>query len=50
MGVKGISDIIICLGLVNVDFVDVCFVMIEVGIVLLGIGIGFGCLRVVEVV
>ena len=40
MGVKGISDIITCPGLVNVDFADVRSVMTEAGTALLGIGIG----------
>ena len=39
MGVKGISDIITCPGLVNVDFADVRSVMTEAGTALLGIGI-----------
>ena len=40
MGVKGISDIITCPGLVNVDFADIRSVMTEAGTALLGIGIG----------
>merc|ERR1711939_1181766 len=48
MGVKGISDIITCPGLVNVDFADVRSVMTESGTALLGIGIGSGRSRAVE--
>ena len=48
MGVKGISDIITCPGLVNVDFADVRSVMTEAGTALLGIGIGSGRSRAVE--
>ena len=48
MGVKGISDIITCPGLVNVDFADVRSVMTEAGTALLGIGIGSGRSRVIE--
>jgi cell division protein FtsZ len=42
MGVKGISDIIIKPGLVNVDFADVRSVMADAGTALLGIGVGSG--------
>ncbi len=48
MGVKGISDIITCPGLVNVDFADVRSVMTEAGTALLGIGLGSGRSRSVE--
>ena len=48
MGVKGISDIITCPGLVNVDFADVRSVMTEAGTALLGIGIGSGRYRAIE--
>ena len=48
MGVKGISDIITCPGLVNVDFADVRSVMAESGTALLGIGIGSGRSRALE--
>ncbi len=48
MGVKGISDIIMCPGLVNVDFADVRSVMTEAGTALLGIGIGSGRSRALE--
>jgi len=48
MGVIGISDIITCPGLVNVDFADVRSVMTEAGTALLGIGIGSGRSRAIE--
>ena len=48
MGVKGISDIITCPGLVNVDFADVRSVMTEAGTALLDIGIGSGRSRALE--
>ncbi|NMO83393.1 cell division protein FtsZ [Cyanobacteria bacterium 150NLHA] len=48
MGVKGISDIITCPGLVNVDFADVRSVMTEAGTALLGIGEGSGRSRAIE--
>ena len=48
MGVKGISDIITCPGLVNVDFADVRSVMTEAGTALLGIGVGSGRSRAIE--
>ncbi len=48
MGVKGISDIITCPGLVNVDFADVRSVMTEAGTALLGIGMGSGRSRAIE--
>ena len=48
MGVKGISDIITCPGLVNVDFADIRSVMTEAGTALLGIGIGSGRARAQE--
>ena len=48
MGVKGISDIIIKPGLVNVDFADVRSVMAQAGTALLGIGVGSGRSRASE--
>ncbi len=48
MGVKGISDIITCPGLVNVDFADVRSVMTDAGTALLGIGVGSGRSRALE--
>ena len=48
MGVKGISDIITCPGLVNVDFADVRSVMTEAGTALLGIGMGSGRSRAID--
>ncbi len=48
MGVKGITDIITCPGLVNVDFADVRSVMTEAGTSLLGIGTGTGRSRAAE--
>ncbi len=48
MGVKGISDIITCPGLVNVDFADVRSVMTEAGTSLLGIGLGTGRSRAMD--
>ncbi len=48
MGVKGITDIITCPGLVNVDFADVRSVMTAAGTSLLGIGIGSGRSRAAE--
>lgn len=47
--VQGIVDLIVCLGLINVDFVDVCIVMFEMGLVMMGIGIVWGddCVQVV---
>ena len=48
MGVKGISDIITCPGLVNVDFADIRSVMTEAGTALLGLGIGSGRSRALE--
>ena len=47
-GVQGISDIITCPGLVNVDFADVRSVMTEAGSALLGIGLGSGRSRALE--
>jgi len=40
--VRGISDIIICPGLINVDFADVKTVMSERGTAMMGTGIGSG--------
>jgi cell division protein FtsZ len=48
MGVKGITDIIIKPGLVNVDFADVRSVMADAGTALLGIGVGSGRSRASE--
>ncbi|MEO1002707.1 MAG: cell division protein FtsZ [Cyanobacteria bacterium J06638_7] len=48
MGVKGISDIIVRPGLVNVDFADVRSVMSDAGTALLGIGVGSGRSRASE--
>lgn len=48
MGVKGICDIIIKPGLVNVDFADVRSVMADAGTALLGIGVGSGRSRASE--
>lgn len=41
---------IICLGLMNVDFVDVCIVMFEMGYVMMGFGVVSGEDCVEEVV
>ncbi len=46
--VKGISDLIICEGLVNVDFADVRAVMSEMGMAMMGTGEGSGDNRAVE--
>jgi cell division protein FtsZ len=46
--VKGISDIINIPGFVNVDFADVKTVMSEMGMALMGVGIGCGPNRAVE--
>lgn len=43
-------DLIINLGLINFDFVDVKIVMVNKGNVLMGIGIGFGEECIIEVV
>ncbi len=48
MGVKGITDIITCPGLVNVDFADVRSVMTAAGTSLLGIGTGSGRSRAAD--
>tara|TARA_B100000700_G_scaffold325077_1_gene432857 strand:- start:754 stop:1845 length:1092 start_codon:yes stop_codon:yes gene_type:complete len=48
MGVKGITDIITCPGLVNVDFADIRSVMTEAGTALLGIGVGSGRSRAID--
>ncbi len=47
-GVKGISDIIMIPGLINVDFADVRAVMADAGSALMGIGIGSGKSRASE--
>ncbi|KAH7439624.1 hypothetical protein KP509_04G069200 [Ceratopteris richardii] len=44
-GVKGISDIIMVPGLVNVDFADVRAIMVDAGSSLMGIGTGSGKFR-----
>ncbi len=41
-GVQGISDIILLPGLINVDFADVCTVLREAGVALMGMGRGMG--------
>jgi cell division protein FtsZ len=46
--VKGISDLIICEGLVNVDFADVRAVMSEMGMAMMGTGESSGENRAVE--
>ena len=46
--VKGISDLIICEGLVNVDFADVRAVMAEMGMAMMGTGEASGDNRAVE--
>ncbi len=46
--VKGISDLIICEGLVNVDFADVRAVMSEMGMAMMGTGEGSGDNRAIE--
>jgi cell division protein FtsZ len=46
--VKGISDLIICEGLVNVDFADVRAVMSEMGMAMMGTGEASGDNRAVE--
>lgn len=48
--VQGIVDLIICFGMINVDFVDVCIVMFEMGMVMMGIGFVSGESCVCEVV
>jgi cell division protein FtsZ len=46
--VKGISDLIIVTGLINLDFADVKAVMSEMGLALMGTGVGSGENRAVE--
>jgi cell division protein FtsZ len=46
--VKGISDIIMIQGLINVDFADVRTVMSEMGLALMGTGVGAGTNRGLE--
>lgn len=46
--VKGISDLIVCEGLVNVDFADVRAVMSEMGMAMMGTGEASGENRAVE--
>lgn len=46
--VKGISDLIVCEGLVNVDFADVRSVMAEMGMAMMGTGEARGENRAVE--
>ncbi|KAG6540835.1 hypothetical protein Mapa_017813 [Marchantia paleacea] len=48
-GVQGISDIITVPGLVNVDFADVRAIMSNAGSAMLGIGVGYGKNRAVDV-
>ncbi|MFQ5840525.1 MAG: cell division protein FtsZ [Candidatus Methylomirabilales bacterium] len=40
--VQGISDIIVVPGLINVDFADVCTIMLERGLAMMGSGFGSG--------
>lgn len=47
-GIKGISDIIITHGLINVDFADVRSIMTNAGTALMGIGFGSGESRAVD--
>lgn len=49
-GVKGVIDLMVCLGLINFDFVDVCVVMDEMGKVMMGMGEVLGENCVVQVV
>jgi cell division protein FtsZ len=46
--VQGISDLITCHGVVNVDFVDVCTVMTDQGMALMGTGRATGENRAIE--
>ncbi|GHV51179.1 cell division protein FtsZ [Synergistales bacterium] len=45
-GVQGVTDLILCPGLVNVDFADVRTIMKEAGSAIMGIGEGYGENRV----
>jgi len=45
---KGISDIIVGQGIINLDFADVRTVMVETGMALMGTGIAFGENRSIE--
>jgi cell division protein FtsZ len=47
-GVKGISDLIMVPGLINLDFADVKNIMSEMGLALMGTGIASGETRAVE--
>lgn len=47
-GVKGISDLIIVPGLINLDFADVKTIMSDAGSAMMGIGMGSGENRAVE--
>ena len=46
--VQGISELITCPGLINVDFADVRTVMSEMGLAMMGSGIGRGDDRAIE--
>jgi cell division protein FtsZ len=48
MGVRGVTDLVVVPGLVNLDFADVRTVMAEVGGAMLGLGEGEGERRAVE--
>jgi len=47
-GVKGISDLIMVPGLINLDFADVKNIMSEMGLALMGTGIASGDNRAIE--
>ena len=47
-GVKGVTDLMVRPGLINLDFADVRSVMAEAGTALLGIGVGSGRSRATE--
>lgn len=47
-GVKGISDLIIVPGLINLDFADVRTIMLDAGSAMMGIGVGSGENRAIE--
>ena len=46
--VKGVSDLINNRGMVNVDFADVCTIMSNKGIALMGVGLGSGDNRMID--
>ena len=46
--VKGVSDLINCQGIVNVDFADVRTIMANKGLALMGVGVGTGEHKAVE--